>query len=91
METRNDVDLRWAHPALAKCARRIFRRVRRDESGRLSLADMSRSFGRHGAAMLDPPEYQDGSGWAALCGRWKDVLKDWGQCAGVSPWCIREG
>ena len=88
METRNDIDLRWAHPALAKCARKIFRKIRRDAKGRLNVADARRFFGRHGDPMLDPAEYRDGSGWAFLCGRWQDVLKDWGQCAGVSVYCI---
>lgn len=90
-QAHNDIDLRWAHPALAKCARRIFRKIRRDDRGRLNAADMRRCFGRHGDPMLDPVEYRDGSGWAFLCGRWQEVLKDWGQCAGVSMWCIEEG
>lgn len=87
-QTHNDVDLRWAHPALAKSARKIFRRVRRDDKGRLNVADMTSRFGRHGAAMLDAEEDQDGSGWALLCGRWQEVLKDWGVCVGVGGWSI---
>ena len=86
--THNDVDLRWAHPALAKSARRVFRRIRRDAKGRLWVADMRQAFGRHGAAMLDAEKDQDGSGWADLCGRWRDVLKDWAVCAGVGGYAI---
>lgn len=82
------IDLSWAHPALAKSAGRIFRRIRRDDLGRLSLADMRRSFGRHAGPMLEEPVYRDGSGWAFLGDRWQAVLKDWGTCAGVSMWCI---
>ena len=52
-QTHNDVDLRWAHPALAKSARRVFRRIRRDAKGRLWVADMRQAFGRHGAVNLD--------------------------------------
>lgn len=85
---RNDVDLRWAHPALARSARKIFRRVGRDAGGRLKVSDMASCFGRHGKAMLDAEEDQDGSGYACLCGRWMDVLKDWGVCTGVGGWSI---
>ena len=87
-QTHNDVDLRWAHPALAKSARKCFRRIRRDDRGRLNAEDMRRVFGRHGSAMLDAEEDQDGSGWADLCGRWQDVLKDWGVCVGVGGYAI---
>lgn len=91
MDGNNDIDLTWAHPSLAKCARRIFRKVRRDGEGRLRVEDMRRSFGRHADPMLDVSVEHGGGSWAFLDPSWKSVLKDWGVCAGVSMWCIKEG
>lgn len=85
---RNEVDLRWAPAGLARKARKIFRRIRRDGRGRMHAGDMRLRFGRHGDAMLDAPEYRDGSGWAELCGGWREALKDWGVCAGVAGYAI---
>ena len=87
----DEIDLSWAHPALAKSAERIFRRVRRDGEGRLNVADMRRRFGRHAVPMLDGIETVQGQTWGKLGEGWQAVLKDWGICANVSPYCIKEG
>lgn len=84
VNARNDVDLRGFHPALAKAARKLFRLVRRDSRGRLSADDMRVRFGRHADAMLDAPGDRADAGWAFLCGRWGEALKDWGVETGVS-------
>lgn len=87
----DDIDLTWAHPALANSAARIFRHVRRDGEGRMNASDMRRRFGRHGIAMLGEIERSNGQEWAFLGDRWQAVLKDWGMCANISPYCIKEG
>jgi len=86
-----DIDLSWAHPALAKSARKIFRNVRRDGDGRLCVTDMKNRFQRHAMPMLDDIEGIRGREWAFLGDNWKTVLKDWAMCAGVSSYCPESG
>ena len=86
-----DIDLSWAHPSLAKSARRIFKHVRRDAEGRLSVKDMCIRFQRHALPMLGEVEKIGGREWAFLSENWQAVLKDWGMCIGIWPYCPREG
>lgn len=81
-----EVDLSWAHPSLAKNARKIFRNVRQDAEGRLNVQDMKNRFQRHALPMLDEIERINGRDWAYFGDNWKTVLKDWGMCAGISPY-----
>jgi hypothetical protein len=86
-----DIDLTWAHPGLAKCARKIFKHVRRDAVGRLNVNDMKSRFQRHARPMLGDIEHVDGHDWAYLDINWRTVLKDWAMCAGVSSYCPEGG
>jgi hypothetical protein len=87
----NQVDLSWAHPALAKNARRIFRNVRQDSEGRLCVTDMKNRFQRHAMPMLDDIEIIGGREWAYFDDNWRTVLKDWGMCVGIDSYCTAEG
>ena len=86
-----DIDLSWAHPSLAKHARRIFKNIREDGEGRLNVADVKSRFHHHGRPMLGEIERIGGREWAYLADNWQSVLKDWAMCAGVSPYCPKEG
>lgn len=79
-----NIDLSWAHPLLRKHAAKIFRNVRRDGEGRLSVRDMKNRFQRHALPMLDEIELIGGYEYAFLGDNWKAVLKDWGMCIGIS-------
>lgn len=85
-----DVDLSWAHRSLAKNARRIFRNVRKDSEGRLSVQDMKNRFQRHALPMLGDIERIGGHEVAFLADNWQTVLKDWAMCAGIWPYCLVE-
>ena len=86
-----EVDLTWAHPSLAKHARKIFKHVRQDAEGRLSVRDMRARFQRHAFPMLGDIETIGGRDWAFLSENWATVLKDWGMCMGLLTYCIKEG
>ena len=86
-----DIDLSWAHPALAKNARRVFKGVRQDREGRLCVMDMKNRFQRHAMPMLDDIEIVHGREMAYLGDKWQTVLKDWGMCAGILSYCPVEG
>ena len=86
----SDIDLSWAHPSLGKSARKIFRNVRRDAEGRLNVNDMKMRFQHHSRHMLGDIEIVNGREWAFLSENWKTVLKDWGMCVGISPYCPKQ-
>lgn len=86
-----EVDLTWANSSLAKNARRIFRNVRQDREGRLSVQDMKNRFQRHALPMLGEIERVKGHEVAFLSENWQAVLKDWGMCLAVWPYCSVEG
>jgi hypothetical protein len=82
-----DIDLSWAHPALAERVGKILQNIRQDGDGRLNVNDMKLRFQTHAAPMLG---YTHGREWAFLSDNWKTVLKDWAMCAGVWPYCPKE-
>lgn len=82
-----EIDMKWAHPSLAKHARKILRNIRRDAEGRMNVADMKLRFQRHAMPMLGDVEKINGREWAFLSENWKTVLKDWAMCAGIWTYC----
>ena len=87
----NDIDLSWAHPSLAKHARRVFKNIRKDAEGRMNVRDMRARFQRHAIPMLGEIETIKGHEWAFLSENWATVLKDWGMRVGIGGYCIKEG
>lgn len=85
-----EVDLSWAHDSLAKRAGKLFRHIRRDGEGRMSVTDMKLRFQRHARPLLGDVERVNGCEWAFLSENWHTVLKDWAMCAGIWPYCPHE-